>query len=136
MRLKDRFYPIIPKSVEKFLFQTGAIKSKCKIDAKRGGSSFYSKLVRLKAPAVIAVRKFVISFLFQTGAIKRSDGTLRRSAIQVMFLFQTGAIKSENGEQSTKPNNTFLFQTGAIKSIRGVFQENDLNQVSIPNWCD
>ncbi len=54
----------------KFLFQTGAIKSKCS-----------------KGNAICTLQ-----FLFQTGAIK-SLLPIQEAALILMFLFQTGAIK-------------------------------------------
>ena len=54
-----------------FLFQTGSIKSLSRKYLPCQDYSFYSKLVRLKADAVLRSGGGVSGFLFQTGSIKR-----------------------------------------------------------------
>ena len=120
MRLKERPNGTIRCEINKFQFQSGAIK--------RGGN-----LDELHAE--------LISFQFQSGAIKRAFNTTLTTtnngfnsslvrlkdeidddgnyAVGMEFQFQSGAIKSLRViTPPPPPHRAFQFQSGAIKSHR------------------
>ena len=125
-----------PRTLKRFQFQTGAIKSWVPSRYASHMDSFNSKLVRLKASAGFSVTGAGVSFQFQTGAIKRFE-VYPGVGFGAGFQFQTGAIKSSvaitalteitgfnsklvrlKGRPSKSPQSHcwwFQFQTGAIK---------------------
>ena len=78
------------KVIETFQFQTGSIKSGMALTLRAIGSSFNSKLVRLKVEDNKALGETAL-FQFQTGSIKSSFACL--TTLRSVFQFQTGSIK-------------------------------------------
>ncbi len=102
------------QSEYEFLFQTGAIKSDCRVYAYATMRCFYSKLVRLKVIMIEGTLRTNTCFysklvrlkadvdMFIEMAYSRFYSKLVRLKAVATFSAATGAI-------------TFLFQTGAIK---------------------
>ena len=78
---------------------------------------------------------FICEFQFQIGAIK-SVAREWSFLCLVQFQFQIGAIKSSIDDNVQTHFTTFQFQIGAIKSLSIVPFYDQLDFVSIPNWCD
>ena len=94
VRLKVQYPLSVLGYYQKFLFQTGAIKSPlAQNDATYLRISFYSKLVRLKARVRILVFMWMSSFYSKLVRLKDVNINGRTYKIGRRFLFQTGAIK-------------------------------------------
>ena len=143
---------------ERFLFQTGSIKSKLRYLQKEivvvcfysrlvrlkdivigdgifvSLKGFYSRLVRLKEFAVFSDTMRERQFLFQTGSIKRNIMYALR-AFRESFYSRLVRLKAIFYFFPQRPN-LFLFQTGSIKSGMPVRKYQIREWVSIPDWFD
>ena len=113
MRLKEKTLITTIGEYNKFLFQTGAIKSILRERVLGILRSFYSKLVRLKVYRTYYRAGNVFSFYSKLVRLK----VLKMDKIEVI-------------------EGAFLFQTGAIKSSVWTRHAQSIKEVSIPNWCD
>ena len=118
-----------------FQFQTGAIKSLTDMFSVASlGSSFNSKLVRLKEDVNVISSYAGYGFQFQTGAIK---SLLARSRLRLLRGFNSKLVRLKApSARCLFESWEFQFQTGAIKRRICGWLFPLLCLVSIPNWCD